>query len=173
MVVVIIIGTVSAMVVPNLMMLVPETRIEAACKSVVSNVDFLRSEARITGKKLRLEIDIDRHQWRYVLPPEQQITLDQDVATLEEQFEEWTPIGEDVVVVSAGNRTEGLVERGIFAMYFDENGFTSDQSIVLQLESEPNMTWTVQIHGLTGRSEIVEDNEGNAHLLEETGEGAF
>jgi prepilin-type N-terminal cleavage/methylation domain-containing protein len=173
MITMLVIGLITAMVIPNLFSLIPETRIDSAARQLVRNVDFLRSEARITGQKLRLELDLDESRWRYVMPPELQLTSDQDAGTLEEQFFDWSPLEDDVRVLSAGNGIEGYIEKGIFKLSFDENGFTSDQSVVLQLESDPNLTWTIHIHGLTGNCEIVEDYEGNPNYLGETNEAAF
>jgi len=56
---------------------------------------------------------------------------------------------------------------------FDENGFTGDHVIVLKLETDPTMVWSVQIRGISGKSEILSDFDGHEHALEETGEGAF
>ena len=173
MIVVLIMGMIAAIVIPNLGMFVPEARLNSAAQQLVSNIDFARSEARIQGKRVTLEFDLENERWRYVLPPEEQLTSDQDVQTLETNYLAWQELEEDVEFESAGNATNGLVRDKIFQMVFDENGFTSDQSIILQLASDPQMTWTVQIHGLTGRCEVIRDYEGEAHPFAETGEGMF
>ncbi|MEC7582689.1 MAG: GspH/FimT family protein [Planctomycetota bacterium] len=173
MVVVVIMGMIAAIVIPNLGMFVPEARMNSAAQQLIANIDFVRSEARIQGKRVTLEFDLENARWRYVLPPEEQLTSDQDVHTLEADYLAWQELEDDVEFASAGNAANGMVQDNIFQMVFDENGFTSDQSIVLQLISDPNMTWTVQVHGLTGRCELIRDYEGNAQPFAETGEGMF
>jgi hypothetical protein len=44
---------------------------------------------------------------------------------------------------------------------------------VLKLETDPTMVWSVQIRGISGKSEILSDFDGHEHALEETGEGSF
>jgi prepilin-type N-terminal cleavage/methylation domain-containing protein len=170
---ILIIGLITALVAPNLEAFVPKARIDAAAQVLVANVDYMRSEARIQSKRCTLELDLKGARWRRVMPPEQQLTTDQDVDSLEPKHEEWTPLEEDVVFVGAGNPVDGIVREGTFKMVFDENGFTSDQSVVLALVSDPKMVWTVRIRGLTGQCDVVPDFDGKEHLVDETGEGAF
>lgn len=170
---VLVMGLITAMVAPNLATFVPTARLDAAAKTLVGNIDYLRSEARIQGKRVKLELDLQHARWRYVMPPEEKLTTDQDVRTLEPRYEEWTALGDDVVFAGAGNPHDGIVRSRTFEMVFDENGFTSDQSVVLKLESDPKMVWTVRIQGLTGACDILRDEEGNEQLPAEIGEGAF
>ena len=173
MVVIMIMGMITAFVVPNLGMFVPKARIDSAAKQLVANIDFVRSEARIQGKRVTLELDLDNARWRYVLPPEEQLTTDQDLQTLETDYRAWQALEDDVRFAGAGNPLNGIAREKIFELIFDENGFTSDQSVILQLISDPALTWTVQIHGLTGHCETVRDFEGKEHPVVETGEGMF
>ena len=173
MVVVFVIGLLTAMVAPNLSMFVPEARIESAAKQLVQHIDFLRSEARISSKRATLELDLDNARWRYVRPAEEKLTTHQDVRTLETQYDEWVALDKDVKFLGAGNPIEGLARKKIFAITFDESGFASDQSIVLGLISEPNAVYTIRMRGLTGDCEIVDDWQGQEKLPTEVGEGAF
>ena len=173
MVVVMILGLLYAIIVPNLGAFLPKTRLDKEARVLASNIDMLRSEARIQSKRLRLELDLKKARWRRVQPPEQQLTTDQDAWTLEEHFDEWTDLEHDVVYAGAGDTNEGIVRNGFYPIVFDENGFTADQVVMFKLESDPTMLWSVQIHGLTGQCEIVPDFDGHEHPLEETGEGAF
>lgn len=169
----VIIGLVTAMVVPNLGAFVPRARLDAAAKLLAANIDFLRSEARIQGKRYTLELDMDRGMWRRVLPPEERLTTEQDVQSLEPRQEEWSRLQEGVSIATAGNANEGMAKGGTFALVFDQNGQTGDQSVVLQLADDPTMTWTVNIRGLTGQCEVLESYDGKQQLPEETSEGAF
>ena len=173
MVVVMILGLLYAIVVPNLGAFLPKTRLDKEARVLASNIDMMRSEARIQSKRLTLQLDLKKARWRRVQPPEQQLTTDQDAWTLEEHFDEWTDLEHDVVYAGAGDTNEGLLHNGFYGIVFDENGFTADQVVMFKLESDPSMLWSVQIHGLTGQCEIVPDFDGHEHPLEETGEGAF
>src|SRR5262245_25457384 len=175
MVVVLIIGLIVAMIAPNLRAFVPAARIEAGAKVIVANVDHMRSEARIQGKCLKLEFDLDHAMWRHVFPPEERLTTDQDVDPLEPKYEDWNALddNDDVQIASAGNPLEGRATKGVFPLVFDADGCTGDQSIVLRLKSDQTMTWTINIHGLTGRCEIVPDYEGHEHVPDDVGEGSF
>jgi type II secretion system protein H len=173
MVVVAILGLLYAIVVPNLGAFLPKTRLDKEARVLASNVDMMRSEARIQSKRLTLQLDLKKARWRRVQPPEQQLTTDQDAWTLEEHFDQWTELEHDVVYAGAGDTNEGLVRNDIYPIVFDENGFTGDQVVMFRLESDPTMIWSVQIHGLTGECDIVPDFDGHEHPLEETGEGAF
>lgn len=168
-----IVGLITAMVAPNLRAFVPKARLDAAAKVLTSNVDFLRSESRIMAKRCSLELDLKKARWRRVFPPEQHLTTDQDLDTLEPQAEDWTPLEDDVEFAGAGNTIEGFTTEGIFPMTFDENGFTADVSIFLRLKSDPKMVWTVRVRGLTGQCEVLPDYDGKQQPAEETGEGAF
>ncbi|MGE3171289.1 MAG: Tfp pilus assembly protein FimT/FimU [Planctomycetota bacterium] len=173
MLVVAVMGLITAMVVPNLGAFVPKARLDAAAKVLIANIDHMRSEARIQGKRCALELDLDRALWRRVLPPEERLTTDQDVDAFGPRYEDWTELEKGVKIVSAGNTIEGLAQGGTFSLVFDHNGFTGDQSIVLQLDTDATMMWTINIHGLTGQCELVTDFEGREHMPEEVGEGSF
>lgn len=170
---VLILGLITAMVAPNLSAFVPKARLDAAARTMTANVDYLRSEARIMAKRCRLELDLDKARWRRVFPPEQHLTTDQDLRTLEDQHEEWTDLDDDVEFAGAGNPVTGYAERGLFQLRFDENGFTSDVAIFLRLKSDKKMIWTVRVRGLTGQCEILPSYDGEKHPAAETGEGAF
>jgi type II secretion system protein H len=173
MVVLLILGLITALVLPNLGAFVPKARLDAAAKILAANIDNLRSEARIQGKQCSLELDLDKGTWRFVFPPEDRLTTDQDVQSLEPRADEWQLLQEDVQIIAAGNQNEGLAKNGTFAIVFDHNGNTADQSVVLRLASDPNMVWTVNIRGLTGQCDILESFDGKQQLPEETGEGSF
>ena len=59
-----------AIVVPNLSTFVPEARLEGSGKRILRELDWVRSEARIQGKRMSMDFDLDRARWRIVYPPE-------------------------------------------------------------------------------------------------------
>lgn len=166
-------GLVMAIVAPNIGAFVPTAKLDAAANILVNQIDFLRSEARIHGKRYELELDLERARWRRVVPAEDKITTDQDIRTLEPWYEQWQTLETGVTFGGAGDPVQGMARRNIYKVVFDENGFTGDQAIVLKLDEDKSKVWTVLLHGLTGRSTIEEDHDGREHRLDEIREGAF
>ncbi|MBL8754913.1 MAG: prepilin-type N-terminal cleavage/methylation domain-containing protein [Planctomycetes bacterium] len=162
-----------ALIVPNIGALVPSARLSASGKQILRELDWVRSEARIQGKRMGIEFDLERGIWRIVYPPEQQLTRDQDASALEERPDQWIELETDVVFAGAGDDKAGMTRKGVYRLQFDEYGFTGDQVLVLQLKSNPDMVWSLKISGLSGRVEVEESETGEVHYPVETGEGAF
>lgn len=168
-----VIALVFAIVVPNLGALVPSARLEGSGKQILRQLDWLRSEARIQGKPMSIDFDLDRNRWRIVWPPEQKLTRDQDEWTLEERPDDWTPLEKDVVFSGVGDARNGLAQRGVYRLTFDEYGFTADQLLLLRLESDPEMVWSMTILGLSGRTSTLQSETGETETLFLINEGAF
>src|SRR5262245_1172719 len=102
------------MIVPNLGALVPSARLKGSGTAIQRQLDWVRSEARIQGKWMAMDFDLEHACWRTVLPPEQQLTRDQEEWTLEERVDkDWTPLETDVVFAGAGDTRNGLTTKGI------------------------------------------------------------
>lgn len=168
-----VISLVFAIVVPNLGALIPSARLEGSGKQILRQMDWVRSEARIQGKPMGVDFDLDRQRWRIVYPPEQQLTRDQDAWTLEERPDDWQPLDKDVVFGGIGDAKNGMATRGVYRLTFDEYGFTSDQLLVLKLQSDPQMVWSMTIMGLSGRTSVMQSETGEVEQLYPVGEGAF
>ena len=162
-----------AIVVPNLGALVPSARLDGSGSRIQRELDWVRSEARIQGKRMVLEFDLDKHRWRIVYPPEQQLTRDQDAWTLEERPDDWIPLEPDVVFGGIGDARHGMAEKGLYRLVFDEYGFTADQMIVLRLQSDPTMVWALSIQGLSGQVAVQRSEDGVVPQLSLVQEGAF
>lgn len=162
-----------AIVVPNLGAFVPQARLEGSGKRILRELDWVRSEARIQGKRMTLEFDLQRHRWRIVYPPEQKLTRDQDAWTLEERPDDWNALEHDVIFDGVGDAKVGLAHHGTYKLVFDEYGFTGDQLVVLKLKSEPDLVWSLAIHGLTGRVAVEASDKGAVAELVKINEGAF
>ncbi len=162
-----------AMVVPNLGTFVPSARLEGSGSQIQRRLDFIRSEARIRGREMSMELDLDRARWRIVYPPDIQLTLDQDPDTLEEWSFGWSDLEDGVVFVGAGNSKDGLASKGEYRIRFDEYGFSSDQVIALRLEAEPDRIWSMTLRGLTGATTVEMRTDGKTPELPYVGEGAF
>jgi prepilin-type N-terminal cleavage/methylation domain-containing protein len=162
-----------AIIVPNLGALVPSARLRGSGTQIQRMLDWVRSEARIQGKRMAMEFDLDRAMWRIVYPPEQRLTRDQDAWTLEEQPEDWRGLETDVVFAGAGDGKAGLTNHGLYRLVFDEYGFTGDQVIVLTMKSEPELTWSLSIRGLSGSVDVDESEKGEKPIPAVVSEGAF
>lgn len=162
-----------AIIVPNLGAFVPEAKLDGASKQLVRTLDWVRSEARIQGKPMSVDFDLQRAIWRIVYPPEQQLTRDQDVWTLEERPDDWTALEKGVVFAGAGDAKNGLAKQGVYRLTFDEHGFSGDQMIVLKLEHDETLVWSLVLHGLSGRMDVERSENGDTAVLDVVGEGAF
>lgn len=175
-VVITVIGLITYMVYVNLGAMVPKTRLDSAAKQLVARIDYLRSEARIQGKRYVLQLDLKQNRWRFVLPAEQRISIEQTDDDLAAFAHQWSPLDDGVRFHGAGNPIDGMVRDSSapYEIVFDENGFTADQIVSLGLTGEDDkMIWTVQIHGLTGQCEILTSFDGIEQQIDEVGEGAF
>lgn len=162
-----------AIIVPNLGALVPSARLRGSGSQILRELDWVRSEARIQGKRMAMEFDLDRARWRIVYPPEQQLTRDQEAWTLEERPDQWVGLETDVRFVGAGDGKTGLASRNVYRLIFDEYGFTGDQVVVLGLQSDPQLTWTMTIQGLNGRVDVLESDKAEVPLPPVLNEAAF
>jgi prepilin-type N-terminal cleavage/methylation domain-containing protein len=162
-----------AIVVPNLGTLLPSARLSGSGAEIRRQLDWVRSEARIQAKRMVIEFDLDHAMWRIVYPPEQQLTRDQDASALEERPDDWTRLQTDVVFAGAGDGKAGLTTRGSYKLVIDPHGFTGDQVVVLTLKSDPDLTWSMMVHGLSGRVDVQESDKGEKPLPQVPNEGAF
>lgn len=172
-VVVAMLGLVVAIVAPNLGALVPSARLRGSGSLILRELDWVRSEARIQSKRMVMEFDLEKGRWRIVYPPEQQLTRDQDTSTLEERPDRWIDLEADVEFVGAGDGKTGLATKDTYRIVFDEYGFTGDQVLVLGLVSDPTMTWTMSIQGLSGRVDVHESETGEKPIPPVLNDGAF
>ncbi|MFK7741639.1 MAG: Tfp pilus assembly protein FimT/FimU [Planctomycetota bacterium] len=176
MVAVALVGLGVAIVVPNLSALVPESRIDGAAKKLREKLVLMRSEARIQAKKMAVEIDLDRERYRLVFPPEDRLTSEDKVVKdedLGDSQKDWIAVDPDVDLAAAGDARNGLAEKDLYQVVFDEYGFSADQVIALRLKSDPTMTWTLSVRGLTGKVELHKNEEGVIFQPDYVEEGNF
>lgn len=172
MVVIAIVGIVVRVALLNMGAFVPASVLDSEAKQMRAHVDYLRSEARLRGQWCALELDLDNHRYRYVLPPERRL------ASYEEDIKElplsWTGLDERAHFAGVAVPSRPIIEKGIYRVTFDENGNTGDLAIFFRLPDEQNeYLWTLQLRGLTGRTDIRKSVEGKRHLLEELNESSF
>ncbi len=174
MVVVAILALILRIVSANLGALVPRLSLDSATKQLEARIGFLRTEARLRSKRYELQIDLDGERWRYVLPMEERTASDQPIPD-ESAINSltWNAFPDDVDALSAGLAKDRLVEQGIYAIVFDQDGVTADQAMFFQLKSDPRYVWTLKLYGLTGSTEIATSVEGKIQPLEPVGEFMF
>ncbi|MFM1873451.1 MAG: hypothetical protein RL398_2873 [Planctomycetota bacterium] len=162
-----------AIVLPNLGAFVPEAKLDGSANRISRTLDRIRSEARIQARPMHLELDLRNSQWRVVWPPEEQLTRDQDVTSLEERLDEWQYLETGVKFAGVGDANKGLATSGLYRVTFDEYGFTADQVIVLKLDADQDMVWSLQIDGLSGRTRLERSESGEMLRPVAVNEGAF
>jgi len=149
---------------------IPSSALKAVTGQIQSELDFVRSEAKLQGKSYRLEFDLDENLYRLVLPPEEELVSIQTAAEGHEIALHWMPVDPNQRVVifgyNAGDKpthTKGIVE-----VAFDENGFTADQSLYFKLlgDDENKMIWTMHLWGLNGATRVIQSNDGVQHRRE-------
>jgi prepilin-type N-terminal cleavage/methylation domain-containing protein len=172
-VVLMILALLLAIVIPNIGALVPSARLRSSGNQLRRELDWVRSEARIQGKRMAVEFDLVRAMYRIVYPPEQRLTRDQYTTALEERPDQWQGLETDVQFVGAGDGKAGLTNKGLYRLVFDEYGFTGDQVLVLGLISDPTRTWTLTIQGLSGKVAVHESETGEKPLPQTPNEAAF
>jgi len=173
MVVLLILAVMFDLMVPNLGALLPSARLRGSGSQIQRQLDWVRSEARIQGKRMVMEFDLVRGLYRVIHPPEQRLTRDQEASALEERPDDWQGLERDVKFVGAGDGKTGLTSKGLYKLVFDEYGFTGDQVVVLGLISDPAKTWSLSIQGLSGKVDVHESETGETPLPPALNEGAF
>ena len=155
----------------NMGALIPTTLLESEANKFIASYDYLRSEAKVQGKRYKLQVDLSKNRWRTVIPPEDRLLSTQ--VQPEEMPLEWTMLDErlrySTYCVAGGQ----VARQGIVDITIDENGGSADQTLSFRLKEDEEKLWTVQIRGLTGQSTLVKsENHQEAHFVAVT-EGHF
>lgn len=146
---------------------IPSSALKATTGKIQSELDFVRSEARLQGKPYRLEFDLDKSLYRMVLPPEEALVSIQTAAEDKETALQWMPVdlNERVVLFGHNAGNKPTVNKGVVEIAFDENGFTADQSLYFKLagDDENKIVWTMHLWGLNGTTEVIPSEDGVQH----------
>lgn len=172
-----IISMLFALIVPNLGAFVPTARLQGSGKQLRAKIDWARSEARIRGQHMTIELDLDRARWRILYPPELRLTMEDDGPQYEDYAiggeGAWNQLEKSVLFRGAGDARNGIARSGLYQLRFDEYGFSNDQLVILGLDNEPDKLWSLMLRGLTGVTDVIESETGNEPELPLLGEGAF
>ena len=174
MVVVLILGIMGRMVVSNMGRWIPESTLDSQVNQLRSWIDYLRSEAKIQGKPYSLELDLENHRTRLVLPEEDKLVrTDDDTVAVTiplywEDLDDWIKFDGHAL---AGRQ---IITKGTVKITFDENGFSADQSTYFRFDQEGSeLVWTLHLNGLTGATKVVRNLEDDRDMFRIATEADF
>jgi len=171
MVVIFIVALVFQIVAFNMGALIPASLLDSEANKFIGSYDYLRSEARVQGKRYKLQVDLVRGRWRVVLPPEDRLLSTQ--VQPEEMPLEWSPLDERVRYSTYSVAGGQAARQGIVDIVIDENGGSADQTLSFRLKENEEMIWTVQVRGLTGQATLVKSQNRKEAYFEAVTEGHF
>lgn len=174
MVVIMILGLVLRIVMVNMGAFIPSSALDAQANKLRFTLDYLRSEAKIQGKPYTLELDLDKHMTRIILPTEDKLVTTTD-DTMEANIEMgWQPLEDWVKFEGHGIWGREIYTKNIIKVTFDENGFAADQTIFFRYDVEDNKRiWSVHVFGLNGTTTVVRNLEGKRDIHRAETEAAF
>ncbi len=165
MVVVAIMALATRLVFLNAGAFIPSWQLNAQARKLASRISFLASEARIQGRTMGLEFDLDSQSVRTNLPPDYSLAL-VDETSPPQLSTDWRRLDRPLVVASIEIGTKGnLFRSGSVVLPFSPLGTTVDAAILLKNPNYEKMEITLLVHGLTGEVEIL---PGENHLEEVT-----
>ena len=177
MIVVAIMALMVQVVMVNMGALIPSSALDSVAAKIQSQLDFLRSEAKIQGKPYALELDLDNSRCRLVIPQEELLVSSQTAAEGSGLELSWKPLDDDGWVVISGYSAgdQATMRKGQVKIIFDDNGFTADQTLYFKLagDDDEEMIWTVHLWGLNGTTRVIRDYDGREHRRQHPGESSF
>ena len=100
MIVVAIMALMVQVVMVNMGALIPSSALDSVAAKIQSQLDFIRSEAKIQGKPYALEIDLDNSRCRLVIPQEEMLVSSQTAVDGSGLELRWKPLDDDGWVVN-------------------------------------------------------------------------
>jgi len=165
MVVVAIMALATRLVFLNAGAFIPGWQMNAQARKLASRISFLASEARIQGRRMGLEFDLDSESMRTNLPPDYTLALIGEV-TPPQLSTDWHRLDPPLQIESIEIAMKGNIFRnGTVILPFSALGTTVDAAIFIRNPNYESMEVTLLVHGLTGEVEIL---PGEVHLVEVT-----
>ena len=153
------------LVVLNAGAFIPSWQIHAEARKLASRISFLASEARIQGRKLALEFDLDTESVRTLLPPDYSQALVGEI-TPPQLSTSWRRLDEPLEIASIEIAAKGnLFKGGAVILPFSPLGTTVEAAILLRRPDDEDLAVTLLVHGLTGEVDVL---SGEVHLEEVT-----
>ncbi len=173
MVVIAVIALAGQLVLANLGALVPSTLLDSASRQLMGMIETLRSEAQLQSKIYQIELDLDEHRWRIILPPEERLVSDQMV--VEDTGLDWRDLDHRIQFDSLQVPGGRIQRSGRTRIVMDKNGFTGDMILTLRMrgENDNKLAWSIQLRGLDRKSELSTSNQGEIPRLDLVTESHF
>ncbi len=144
---------------------IPSWQLNSEARRLASRISFLASEARIQGRRMGLEFDLDRECLRTNLPADYTLAL-VDEATPPQLSTDWRRLDPPLVIDSIEIAAKGnIYKSGRVVLPFSPLGTTVEAAIFLRNPNYENLETTLLVHGLTGEVEVL---PGEIHLEEVT-----
>lgn len=158
MVVIAVIGLMSALVVSRLDGLTDRSSLNAAARDLGNQILTLRDEAALQGREFLLEIDVEKQCWRFVDVPSPTDVPDPDDRRELTYEGTWNSPPDGVVFESLEFSRSDVERRGLVTIAFDADGQISPSGFVAYFRHE-NMTEdegvSVEVTGLTGAVDYI------------------
>jgi prepilin-type N-terminal cleavage/methylation domain-containing protein len=155
MAVVLLLGLAMSGVSSNLNRFVPQAQSESAARTVIGDLDLVRSSAISNGRPYQIEFDLDNNQYRIITP----FTADGRIART---AEDRTDLGIDTL--PKGTSISGLmvsgspnrITSGLHRVTFHHSGIMNDLVIYLSNDMGEMYDLTVVMGAITGKTLVVE-----------------
>lgn len=172
-VVVVLLGMVSRIVLANVGTWIPTSAMDSQANQLRAHLDYLRSEAKIQGKPYKLELDLDEHRYRLILPQEDKLAESVEDTAASTISMDWQEIDENVRF--EGHALAGGVvhTKGQVSIDFDEYGFSADQTLFLRYRTDEKLIWSIHLQGLAGTTRLVRDTDGRRDVMPRVQEADF
>lgn len=169
MIVIALLALATRMVVLNADAFLPGWQLNAEARKMSSRIGFLASEARLQGRRFGLEIDLDTHSFRTLLPPDFSLAMvDEEIPPMLAM--DWQRLEGEIQFGYIEIGTKGQLYRsGRVVLPFDALGTTVEAAIHLKNPTHEKIKTTLVVHGLTAEVDL---EPGEFHLQEVT-EHAF
>lgn len=130
-------------------------RISSAARQVGTTIEFLRGHAIQAARPLELHIDLDRHEWRTVIPPRP--SESEEDRSDQEEILVTDPVGlpRQIRFESVQFDTNDQQTSGEVVITFSPLGEMSPNGIMLRLTSDEiadrtEGSFSIEVNGLTG-----------------------
>lgn len=166
MIVIAVIGLLSAIVVANLDGLTDDSSLSAAARELGNTLLTVRDIASSQGRELSVEIDVEKERWRIVDVPSPTDVPDVREREAQTEYQEWQTMPEGVILDSLEFARSDVNRRGVVMITFDADGQLAPSGFVVYFRHE-NLPETegvsVEVTGLTG---LVRYYKGKRHSEE-------
>lgn len=149
-VVILLLGLAISAIALNFDSVTPKARIFASARELGSMMEYLRNEAMVQKRFLRLEIDFEHRRYRWARAPE--VEQARENLETDSEYSEWKALlrgvqFEDVTFDDGGQKSEQVLWAP-----FNPNGLP--QGFVIHLINEEGRRVSTEINGLTGAIRI-------------------